>query len=392
VEAQPQSGSLKIAMPRGFRLSNLVPVAIIAAVAAVIAYANWREARRSRLVKPAALMAAVQQADGLLRDARVTGNAGLAYRAEELLKKALSDDSGNYEVNRELGAVYLSQHRFKEAIAIAEKGRRERPYDPVNYGVIGDGHLELGDYTDAFDAFDRMMALRPGAAAYARVAYARELQGNLAGALESMTLAAGATSPTDREGLAWARAQVGELDLQLGRLHDARQAFTAASQAFPGHPFAVIGYAKVMAAEGDLDRAVHLLEDLQKRSPTPDLAARTGDLLTRLGRRDDAERQYALAEAAWRADAPEPRNLARFLATHARKIAEAVTIAEQAASVRDDIFTNDALAWAYFKAGRTAEARKVIERALRTGTVDRDILAHAAAIRGRVPQVQMARR
>jgi tetratricopeptide (TPR) repeat protein len=185
---------------------------------------------------------------------------------------------------------------------------------------------------------------------------------------------------------------VGELDLQLGRLHDAKQAFTAASQAFPGHPFAVIGYAKAMAAEGDLDRAVHLLEGLQKRSPTPDLAARTGDLLTRLGRRDDAERQYALAEAAWRADAPEPRNLARFLATHERKIAEAVTIAEQAASVRDDIFTNDALAWAYFKAGRTAEARKVIERALRTGTLDRDILAHAAAIRGRVPQVQMARR
>ena len=56
--------------------------------------------------------------------------------------------------------------------------------------------------------------------------------------------------PDDREGLAWSHAQVGELDLQLGRLRDARDAFTAASQAFPGHPFAVIGYAKVLAAEG----------------------------------------------------------------------------------------------------------------------------------------------
>jgi predicted Zn-dependent protease len=377
-------------MPRWLRLSNLVPVAIIAAVAAVVASANWREARRSRLVKPAAVASAVQRADGLLRDARVTGNAGLAYQAEDLLKKRLAEDPGNYDLKRTIGTVYLSQHRFKEAIAIAEQNSKERPLDPVNFGVIGDGHIELGHYTEAFDAFDRMMALRPGAPAYARVAYARELQGNLTGALASMTLAAGATPPADREGLAWAQAQIGELDLQLGRSRDARDAFTAASYAFPGHPFAVIGYAKLVAAEGDPDRALHLLQDLQKRSPTPDLAARIGDLLTRLSRRDEAEQQYALAEAAWRSDAPEPKNLARFLATHERKIDEAVTIAEHAAAARDDIFTNDALAWSYFKAGRADDARRVIERALRTGTKDSDILAHAAAIRGQTPPRQMA--
>jgi len=303
--------------------SNLVSVAIIAAVAAVVAYANWRDAARGRRVKPAEIAAAVRSAEGLLRDARVTGNAGLAYRAEEMLEKALRLDPANYDVNRTLGGVYLSQHRFKEAIAIAERNRQDRPYDPVNFGVIGDGYIELGEYTKGFDAFDRMMLLKPGAAAYARVAYARELQGNLAGALESMKLAADATAPADREGLAWAQAQVGELNLQLGRVREAKDAFIAASEAFPGHPFAVIGYAKAIAAEGDLDRALHLLQDLQKRSPTPDLAVRIGDLLMRLSRRDEAERQYSLAEAGWRDDAPEPRNLARFLATHERKLEEA---------------------------------------------------------------------
>jgi len=141
-----------------------------------------------------------------------------------------------------------------------------------------------------------------------------------------------------------------------------------------------------------VDRALHLLQDLQKRSPTPDLAVRIGDLLMRLSRRDEAERQYSLAEAGWRDDAPEPRNLARFLATHERKLEEAVTIAEHAAAARDDIFTNDALAWAYFKAGRTEEAGQAIGRALRTGTKDRDILTHAAAIRARVPDAQVAHR
>jgi predicted Zn-dependent protease len=136
-------------------------------------------------------------ADALLRQTRVTGNAGLAIEAEQALTRSLDGDVANYDANRMLATVYLSQHRFREAIIAAEKTRDARPHDPVNYGIIGDGHLELGEHTEAFDAFDRMMTLRPSAGAYARVAYARELQGNVAGAVESMKLAADASAADD---------------------------------------------------------------------------------------------------------------------------------------------------------------------------------------------------
>lgn len=176
----------------------------------------------------------------------------------------------------------------------------------------------------------------------------------------------------------------GDLFVQLGKLHEAKTEYAAASHAFPGHPFAVMGYANVVAAEGDLAGALELLRRMAEQSPTPDLAVRTGDVLRRLGRRDGADRQYALAEAGWRSDAPEPKNLARFLADHDRKIEEAVAIAEAAAADRHDIFTDDALAWSYFKAGRLADARTAIARALRTGSRDATIRAHAAAIHGAV--------
>jgi len=214
-------------MRRFVNVSNIVSMAIIAAVAGMVSYANWRDGQRSRAQRaapsthalgaattsreeldkrikelearlgahPDDVRSAVSLADTLLRQTRVTGNAGLAVGAEQLLKKALIEDPGNYEAGRTLGALYLSEHRFREAIVVAEKNRAARPYDPINYGVIGDGHLELGEYDQAFDAFDRMMRLRPSAAAYARVAYARELQGNLKGAIESMTLAAGTAPP-----------------------------------------------------------------------------------------------------------------------------------------------------------------------------------------------------
>ena len=61
-----------------------------------------------------------------------------------------------------------------------------------------------------------------------------------------------------------------------------------------------------------------------------------------------------------------------------------MTIAEGAAAHRHDIFTDDALAWAYFKAGRVAEAKLAIARALRTGTRDASIRGHTAAINGAV--------
>ncbi len=66
--------------------------------------------------------------------------------------------------------------------------------------------------------------------------------------------------------------------------------------------------------------------------------------------------------------------------TAAQKLDEAVAIAEEAAAARHDIFTEDALAWAYFKAGRVDDAKRTIRLALRTGTRDRDILRHAEAI------------
>ena len=174
--------------------------------------------------RPDDVGAAVLLADALIRQTRVTGNAGLTQQAERVLKAALREDPENYDVLRMQGSLYLSQHRFAEAAAVAEKCRGMRPDDSVIYGVLGDAHLELGDYDEAFDAFDRMMQLRPGAASYARVAYARELQGNLKGALESMRLAADASEGGDVEAIAWYHAQVGELYLKLEKPVDAMRA------------------------------------------------------------------------------------------------------------------------------------------------------------------------
>jgi len=73
--------------------------------------------------------------------------------------------------------------------------------------------------------------------------------------------------------------------------------------------------------------------------------------------------------------------LALFLAERDRKLPEALAIAQAVAATRDDIFTRDALAWAYYKVGRIDDAFAASERALRTGTRDERVRSHAARIR-----------
>jgi len=332
--------------------------------------------------QPADIGAAVRLADALLRQARATNDGRPASRATEVLNAVLKEHPSQYDALRMLGAIDLTLHRFPEALEVGRRARDLRPDDAWNYGVMGDALIELGEYDEAFAAFETMMAKRPSAAAYARVAYARELRGNLQGALEAMEFAAKATTPEDPEAQAWYAAQIGELYLRMGKLDDAEREYRRAAFLFPAYPHAMIGQGKVKAAQGHPDEALAIYLEQLKRTPTLDLAARIGDLYAQRGDAKQSEHYYQLAEdVAGPAVAQTEANLALFLAEHDRKLPEAVRIAETVAAARHDIFTADALAWAYFKTGRIDEAYASSQQALRTGTRDERMLSRAARIR-----------
>jgi tetratricopeptide (TPR) repeat protein len=327
--------------------------------------------------------AAVLLADALLRQGRVTGDGRPAARAAEILKAALKDNPASYDALRMLGAIHLSQHKFRDALDTGRRARNLRPHDAWNYGVMADALIELGEYEQAFEAIDTMAGMRPNAAAYARVSYGRELRGDPDGALQAMQMAANATAPRDPEAQAWYASQLGELYLRTGNLDEADREFRRASFVFPDYLLAMVGRGKVKAARGDRAGALASFLQQLKRSPTLDLAARIGDLYAQEGNSAQANHYFQLAEdVAGPAIAQTEPNLALFLADHNRRLPEAVQIAKAVSAIRHDIFTADALAWAYFKTGRLEDAFAASQRALRTGTRDAQILRHAAEIQG----------
>ena len=151
---------------------------------------------------PANPAAVVSLANALIRLQRVNNDGRAVITAEEHLRTFLSRRPDHYEARRMLAAVLLSQHRFADAIREANQTMAADPRDAWNYGAAGDGYMELGDYSRAFDAFDRMGQCSP-APRHARTAYALELKERSDGALDSYSAPQTCIMPNDPESQAW---------------------------------------------------------------------------------------------------------------------------------------------------------------------------------------------
>ena len=82
------------------------------------------------------------------------------------------------------GHVLQSLHRFKEAELLARElgARRGLSFD---YGLLGDVLMEQGSLSEAADAYQKMVDLKPDMQAYARISHLRWLKGDLAGRRKS---------------------------------------------------------------------------------------------------------------------------------------------------------------------------------------------------------------
>ena len=318
----------------------------------------------------------------LQQQARVSGNPALYPRAEQALERALQLDPRSAEALRGLSALAASRHRFAESLAFAKRAQALEPDVAAVYGLIGDANLELGRYRVAFAAFDRMAALKPSASSYARISYARELKGDVLGALEAIELAADAA--TVGEPAAWTRTLAGNRLLADRKPAAAKLRFREALSFVPAYPAALSGLAEIRAANGDLKGARALYRRAASAAPVPEFAASLGDTLARLGRRAAAERAWARAEELERLFAANGgRNLletAEFDLNHDRNLRSALDRARRGRAERPSVEGDHVLAWALYKNNRCAEARTVSLRSFRLGTLDVDGLYHHSLI------------
>jgi len=340
---------------------------------------------------------AVRRLEGAVRvdprDAGRLGELGLAYQlrwretgdpsflplSERALRRALRARPRDAAATLGLGNLALIRHDFRGALALGREARRRAPFAGRPYGVVGDALIELGRYPQAFAEFDRMTAVKPSLASYARIAYARELTGDRRGATAAMNLALDAAGGVP-EPTAWAHVELAKLALGDGLVDAAARHVRAALAIFPGYVLALEQQARVDAARGRLGAAVATARRAATAVPLPQFVALLGDLLDRQGRTVAAARERATVAAIDRVLAANGLRVdlesAVFRADHRIRPAQTVRLARRARADRPSIYGDDALGWALARAGRCAEAEPWLDRALRLGTKDALLYFH----------------
>jgi tetratricopeptide (TPR) repeat protein len=343
-----------------------------------------------------------------LQKARETGDVTYYNLAAKALEKSLELEATRPEAaaaTRHLATVYYSEHRFGEALALAQKAIDLNPADVTPYALIGDARSEAGDYEKAWAAYRQLHNSENVQSATSSVQYLEQsresaekfLIGDTKSAIDHMRRAVDISveSRMPRESVAWSQFALGEDYFQTGDLSNAKAAYLDALKTYPDYHRALAGLAKVSCAEGNLSGAMDLYKKAIDVIPLPAYATALGDVYAKAGNAVEAKKQYDLVEYIGRLNAFNQtvynRELSVFYADHDVHLQQALELARKEFEIRHDIYTWDALAWALYKNSQPQEAASAMKEALRLETNDPLLLYHAGMIYERIGNTEKAR-
>ncbi len=352
-----------------------------------------RDARAAVRAAPDSADAYALLGEAYVARARATGDPSLYGRAERVLDAALRRDARSVGALVGAGPLAGLRHDFREQLRLGLEARRVAPGLARPYAVVVDAQIELGRYRDAARSIQRLVDLKPGLPAYARVSYYRELTGDPAGAVRAMRFAASAGGAP--ESLAYVLALTGNLELARGRPQAARDAYIASLRTVPDFSDALEGLARVDAARGDARSAAARLRRLAPSRPPARALVFLAELELAAGHPEAARAHLTAARAQHardRAGGGLPDAEAVLLEADHGSPARAVRLGRSVWREKPSIRSADALGWALTRAGRPREAFVWAGRALRTGSRDPMFRLHAGLAARRAGRERAATR
>ena len=318
-----------------------------------------------------------------LQEARITGNFGYYNKAVlECVNRVLEREPANFEALSFKTTVFLSKHMFTEALIVGKQLQEKFPYNAYVYGMLVDANVELGNYKEAIDAADKMISLRPDIRSYSRIAYLREIHGDIPGAIDAMKLAVSAGAPGD-ENTEWCRVQVGKLYEQSGKIKEAEMQYNIALGERENFPAAIIGLARIATAQKDYQKALSFY--MQADSISADHTIKEGfaevySLMNETGKAKEAAEKNLEHMLSFSKDGNEDLEIA-----HAYMAVDNYEKALEHAMIEykrrpNNIEANETVALVYYKKNQYTKAVPFIEASLNTNCKKPELLCNAGMI------------
>lgn len=318
---------------------------------------------------------------------RVTGSTTDLTRAGELARESIAERTQrNYQAFELLASILMARHEFREARTIAAQVDSIDPGNHSHLALVGEIELELGDYDAAGRHFSAIQYDGRNFTTGARLARWYELTGRLGKArilLKQSILKVDRRDDLPREQVAWFHYRLGDLELRAGNTAAADSAFNRGLERNPDDSRALGGLARSAFARGDWNRAIEFGERATAAQLDPGTLGIVSAAYYRIGNSEQAA-SYARAMSASALEQPGPihRAWGLFLLDHGSVTdrARVLELARRELEDRKDVYGHDLLAWALYRNGQLAEARKEMQLALAQGTEDVMLAGHARAI------------
>jgi tetratricopeptide (TPR) repeat protein len=333
----------------------------------------------------------LQLSQAYIQEGRTTGDHTYYDKAAlELLDGILEKEPNNFEAMCCKATVLLSQHHFAEGLALAAKALPLNPDNAFIYGILCDANLESGKYDEAVKMADKMVSIRPDIRSYSRISYLREIYGDIPGAKQAIKMAVASGYP-GLEQTEWTRCILAHLHESSGNMDSAQVEYRLALQERPDYAYAVAGFGRIAKAKGDYKGAVAYFE----KAKTLITEYSFSDELTDLYRLNN-EKEKAEKNAREVIDMLSPVSDVEGESGHGHYADKELAYAYLKINEVDNALKHalieyerrpgnidicETLAWVKYKKGQFAEADKLIDKALKTGSKNAVLLGHAGLIK-----------
>jgi tetratricopeptide (TPR) repeat protein len=201
-----------------------------------------------------------------------TGDIKNLYKTEELLLK--SNQTYNYSsvgTIRSLGRNYISQHRFKEALVLANKALAIGEGMKETQKLLFDVNMELGNYAEAEKNLNYLTDNKDFDYLI-RISKWNDHLGDLKTAISYMEKAKDIAIVNDNKGLKiWTFSNLGDLNGHAGNIKKSYEYYLKTLDVEPNNSYALKGIAWIVFSyEKNSKEANRIIDNISKRHHTPD--------------------------------------------------------------------------------------------------------------------------
>ncbi|HEY8794573.1 MAG TPA: hypothetical protein VIM15_06455 [Gemmatimonadaceae bacterium] len=320
-----------------------------------------------------------------MRRARATGDYQDVLRSESAARRSLNNRGAhNTKARQALAASLLSEHRFGDALGIAQDLSERDASNAAFRASVGEIQMELGHYDDARASFASVAGNASDLSVAPRLARWAELEGNPDSAYRLMNaslLAIVDRAEVPAEQKAWFWLRMGDLQLRRGRIDEAATDYARGLAVHTDDYRLLSAMAKLEGARHNWRTAIDYGERSVAVSFDPATLGIISDSYLALGDSAKAdEYAHAMEVAVSKQATAYHRAWSLFLLDHRRRVSEVLAKAQEELHTRRDIYGYDVVAWALHASGRDPEAREMMTHALALGTQDAMLFYHASMI------------